>query len=302
MRAWREFLVDKTKRPDVLRFEADLEAEIILLHQDLEQGSYQHGGYERFVVSDPKRRVIHKAGVRDRLLHHATHRVLYPLADRRFIFDSYSSRLNKGTHAALRRFRSFAWRLSGNRTRPVWVLQADIRKFFHSVDHRALFRELVPYIGGDKRLAKLLRLIIESFQTAPGKGMPLGNLTSQLFSNIYLNPLDQFIKRHLRVKYYLRYADDLTFLSRRRDALERLLPPVSDFLEGKLWLKMHPDKLSLRPWHKGVDLLGFVSYPDRTIMRPATARRMLRRLAAAMPEDFLTRQNDLYARVKFEHL
>jgi retron-type reverse transcriptase len=300
LRAWEEFSFDKTKRMDVLRFEARLEQEVIALHDELINGSYKHGGYQRFVVSDPKRRVIHKAGVRDRLLHHAVHRIMYPHIDKRFIFDSFSSRDNKGTHAALKRFRLFAWKLSRNRTQTVWVLQMDIRKFFHSIDHGVLIDELKSYVGKDAMLMSLLESIIASFSVGDGKGMPLGNLTSQLFSNIYLNPLDQYIKRVLRAKYYIRYADDMTILSKNRMELEKLVPIISDYLEERLSVELHPNKLSIRPWHKGIDLLGFVSYPHKTIMRPSTERRMMKRLAFSTHGTFLMQQNAIYSRLKFE--
>ena len=296
--AWREFVKGKRKRADVLAFAADVEEALFRLHDELKQGTYRHGGYETFLVRDPKLRRIHKASVRDRLLHHAIHRVLYPHFDTRFIFDSYSSRKGKGAHAALKRFRDFAWRLSQNRTRVVWVLKADIRRFFDSVRHSELRALLEKNLPRDRKLHALLGEVIQSFNTLSGTGIPLGNLTSQLFSNVYLHPLDQFVKRELGVQHYIRYADDMIFLSADKDALEKTFSRVRDFLRDTLALELHPAKTELRKWQSGVDVLGFISYPSKTIMRPKTRKRMLRRLAGA--GDFEAQENALYSRMKFE--
>src|SRR3989338_7502486 len=145
--AWKEFLRGKKNKKDVQEFQLHLMDNILSLHQDLKNKTYKHGGYMAFNISDPKPRNIHKATVRDRLLHHATHRILYPYFDRKFIFDSYSCRLNKGTHKAINRFRSFAYKASRNHTRTCWVLQCDVKKFFASVDHRVSLDILKRYIS-----------------------------------------------------------------------------------------------------------------------------------------------------------
>lgn len=299
--AWREFSHDKKKKKDVLAFAPDTEEQIFLLHDELKDGRYRHGGYESFMVSDPKPRRIHKASVRDRLLHHAVHRVLYPYFDKIFIYDSYSSRKNKGTHVAIRRFRDFAWKLSRNRTRTVWVFKADVKKFFDSVNHAILASFLKSYLPSEPRLLSLLCEIIGSFHSQKEKGIPLGNLTSQLFSNIYLNHLDQFVKRELRVRYYIRYADDILILSPEEAHLKRMLVKIEDFINDELRLELHPAKIQIKKWHNGVDVLGFVSYPSRTVMRPKTLRRMVKRLVKTSNiSDFETQQNAIYARMKFE--
>lgn len=167
---------------------------VLSLHSDLVNSRYTHGGYSAFKIADPKPRDIHKASVRDRLLHHALYRKLYPFFDRLFISDSYSCRLGKGTHTAMNRFRAFAYKVSRNNTRTCWVLKCDIRKFFASIDHTVLKEILTVHIR-DTRLRELLGNIIESFSVATGKGLPLGNLTSQLLVNVYMNEFDQYIKR-----------------------------------------------------------------------------------------------------------
>lgn len=252
---------------------------IMNLHEDLEKGTYRHGQYHAFKISDPKPRDIHKATVRDRLVHHAIYRVLYSKFDRTWIADSYSCRNNKGTHRAMDRFKSFAGKVSRNHTRTAWVLKCDIRKFFASIDHEVLMNILRKYLADPRTLA-LLKDIIGSFQsTGPGKGLPLGNLTSQMLVNIYMNEFDQFVKHQMKTKHYIRYADDFVILSESRGELEDFIPQIQNFLEGRLKLSIHPDKLFLRTFSSGVDFLGWVHFPDHRVLRTASKKRMLRNLA-----------------------
>ena len=274
--AWSEFKKGKLKKQDVGHFALNAEEEIFALSHDLAQGDYRHSGYTHFVICDPKRRSVHKACVRDRLLHHAIFRVLEPIFDRGFICDSFSSRKGKGTHKAHERFRQFAWKLSRNNMRTVWTLKCDVRKFFDSVDHHVLLGLLAKKV--DQVTHSLLREIVTSFETSPGKGIPIGNLTSQLFSNIYLNEFDHFVKRTLRVKHYIRYADDFVLLSISREELISVVPLLQAFLNEQLTLKIHPDKIIIRKWRQGVDFLGYVMFPFHQVMRTKTKKRMLRKL------------------------
>lgn len=277
--AWHEFLRGKKNKIDVQAFEANLERNIAQLHAGLFLGTYRHGGYHAFKIADPKPRDIHKASVRDRLLHHAIYRILYPHFDRTFIADSYSCRYFKGTHRAMNRFRAFAYKVSRNHTRTCWVLKCDIRKFFASIDHVILLQLLEKKIA-DARVAALLRIVIESFHsTAQGKGLPLGNLTSQLLVNIYMNEFDQFAKHILKGKHYVRYADDFVFLSDSRHELAMLIPRIRTFLSDTLALDLHPDKLYLKTYASGIDFLGWIHFTDHRVLRTASKRRMLRTLA-----------------------
>lgn len=162
--AWREFIVGKKAKTDVQMFSRRLMDNIVSLHEELANQTYRHGGYVSFYVNDPKRRHIHKASVRDRLVHHAIYRILYPFFERTFINDSYSCRLDKGTHKAINRFRTAASKVSKNYTTNCWVLKCDIKKFFASIDHKILLKILDEYIP-DKNTVGLLKNIIESFST-----------------------------------------------------------------------------------------------------------------------------------------
>ena len=249
---------------------------IIALHQDLVNKIYKHSPYEAFSISDPKPRDIHKAKVRDRLLHHAICRVLCPFFDRTFIADSYSCRVNKGTHKSINRFRKFAYQASKNHTQTAWVLKCDIRKFFASIDQQIMLEIIKDYIP-DSELVSLVSEIINSFfSTEKWKGLPLGNLTSQLLVNIYMNKFDQFMKHKIKAKHYIRYSDDFVILSNDRKWLVSILPKIKDFLENELNLCPHPKKVSISTIASGVDFLGWVLFPDHRVVRTITKQRMFR--------------------------
>ena len=276
--AWAQFIKGKRLKHDVQLFGRHLISNLAELHDDLRDRHYRHGGYEGFTISDPKPRQIHKASVRDRVLHHAVYRMLYPEFDRTFIHDSYSCREDKGTHRAIGRFSVLGRRASGNHHRTCWVLQCDVRKFFASIDHGVLLFILEQYIP-DKNLLWLLGEIIGSFSSGQlGKGLPLGNLTSQLLVNVYMNEFDRYVKHTLKAKHYIRYADDFAFLSPDRSWLESLIPHVEGFLRDVLQLSLHPDKVTIRTIASGADFLGWIHFPDHRILRTTTKRRMLRRI------------------------
>jgi len=275
--AWQEFIRGKRRKRDVQVFSLNLMDNILSLHHDLANHTYNHGGYQAFNISDPKPRNIHKASVRDRLLHHAIYRKLYPFFDKTFTSDSFSCRLNKGTHKAINRFCSFGYIVGKNNTLTCWILKCDIRKFFANIDHDILKSILARYIP-DQDILWLLSKIIDSFNSKPGIGLPLGNLTSQLLVNIYMNEFDQFVKHKLRIKYYIRYADDFVVFSESSSYLEKLILEIQDYLEKRLKLILHPDKLFIKTLVGGIDFLGWVHFPDHRVLRTATKRRIIKRI------------------------
>jgi len=271
--SWQEFLNGKRKRTDIVLFSMNLMDNIFSLHNDLKNKIYKHSNYEAFKINDPKPRDIHKANVRDRLLHHAIYRILYPYFDKKFIYDSYSCRIEKGTHKAIYRFESFIRKVSKNNTKQCWVLKCDIKKFFASIDHNIL-KSILEKNTQDKDTLWLLNNIIDSFQ----KGLPLGNLTSQLLVNIYMNEFDQYVKHKLKIKYYIRYADDFVVLSEDKKYLENVLKQMKEFLENNLKLTMHPNKVFIKTIFSGVDFLGWVHFPKHRVLRTSTKKRMFRNL------------------------
>ena len=277
--AWREFLRRKRKRKDIELFSLNLMDNILSLNRELVNKTYRHGPYRAFKINDPKPRDIHKASVRDRLLHHAIYRILYPFFDPKFIFDSYSCRRAKGTHRAINRFRKYIYKVSQNHSRTARILKCAIRKFFANIDHVILL-DILKQQSVDADTVLLLSEVVGSFQTKdrPGVGLPLGNLTSQLLVNIYMNEFDQFMKRELKIKYYIRYADDFVILSENKSYLEKLLPNTANFLDKKLKLQLHPDKMFIKTIVSGVDFLGWVHFPHSRVPRTSTKNRMFRNL------------------------
>ena len=251
---------------------------IFKLHTDLKNKTYKHGSYKPFRISDPKPRDVHKASVTDRLLHHAIYRVLYPYFDRKFIYESYSCRNLKGTHRAINRFKYFVQKVSKNNTRTCCILKCDIKKFFANIDHETLKNILAKHIK-DRDVLWLFSKIIYSFDSGyVGVGLPLGNLTSQLLVNIYMNEFDYYVKRELKCKYYIRYADDFVILSADSAYLENLLPKISKFLLNNLKLQIHPNKVFIKTINSGLDFLGWVHFSHHRVLRTSTKRRMLNAL------------------------
>lgn len=275
--AWQNFRRGKCSRLDVLSFERNLEENIFNLQGLLKTQRYKHGAYEPFTICDPKQRQINKATVQDRLIHQLVVSGIEPLFERSFIHDSYSCRKNKGTHAAVSRLQSLLRKASKNNTQPVYALKLDIHRFFASVDHQVLTVFLRKKIADPKTLW-LLGEIVGSHSVTPGKGMPLGNLTSQLFANVYMHELDWFVKNQLRIRYYLRYCDDFTIVSNDRNELLSLIEPITNFLNQNLGLRIHPQKIVLRSWNQGIDFLGYVLKPHCTLLRTKTKKRMMTRV------------------------
>lgn len=277
--AWNEFRGGKRKKRDVGEFEFHLEDHIFRLHRELVSKTYVHDPYRDFFVADPKRRHIHKASVRDRVLHQAVFRGLYQMFDKDFIYDSYSSRNKKGTHAGVARLTRACRKATANWRKPAYVLKCDVRKFFDSIDHKVL-RELLVRKISDTDLLWLIDIILASFEKekGSGKGLPLGNVTSQLFANVYLNELDQFVKHALKAKYYFRYCDDFVLVHFDKNFLENALEKIGVFLTERLLLELHPNKVEIRKIRQGVDFLGYVVLPHATVIRTSTRRRVFRKI------------------------
>lgn len=288
--AWDIFKHDKRNKPDVEEFGKDVERELFALERELREKTYRPGLYRTFWIHDPKLRRINKATVRDRVLHHAMFRVLNPIFEPTFIYGSFSCRVRKGTHKGVEYLADCLRKVSRNNTSPCFALKCDVRKFFDSINHEVLFSILKKRIRDEDTL-RLLREIIDSYATSvparsaggggekcSKKGVPIGNLTSQLFANVYMNELDQFVKHTLRVKYYARYTDDFVILSDDRTYLETLVPRIENFLQTCLSLSLHPDKVSIRKYRQGIDFLGYVALPNHVVLRSSTQRRIYRKV------------------------
>jgi retron-type reverse transcriptase len=280
--AWDKFSRDKKKKRDVCEFEWKLEENIFQLHRNLLNKQYKHGVYTSFYINDPKQRHIHKATVIDRMFHHAVFNVLNPIFEPSFIAHSFSCRIDKGTHKGVETLGKIVRRISHNAHKPCFALKCDIRKFFDTIDHTILTNLLVKRIK-DTETMEILKEIIESFKSEysnlfQAKGVPIGNLTSQLFANVYLNEFDQFVKHRLKIKNYIRYTDDFIIVSDDKHFLTNLIEPIRKFLNDYLALELHPKKVTICKLHRGIDFLGYVTFSYHRLLRTKTKKRILRKL------------------------
>jgi retron-type reverse transcriptase len=282
-KSWDLFRRGKRHKLEVQIFERHREDNIFALQEELRALSYVHGPYTQFDVFDPKRRHISAACVKDRLVHQLVYGLLYELFDKKFIFHSFASRLGKGTHAGSLCLSNMIRKVGRNDSRHCFSLKMDISRFFDNID-LPILKHLIRQVISDEKLLVIIDIIIDSFQTSATKkiGVPLGNLTSQLFSNIYLHELDMFVKHHLKQKFYLRYCDDFIFLSHNASELKALLPVIESFLRDSLKLELHPKKIISRSARHGIDFLGYLHFPHHRLMRPVTKRRMIRKLNTSL--------------------
>ncbi|OGY24553.1 MAG: hypothetical protein A2Y57_03315 [Candidatus Woykebacteria bacterium RBG_13_40_7b] len=287
--AWSEFKKGKRNKLDVGCFERHLEDNIFELYQDLVSKTYKHSSYTGFYIHDPKVRHIHKAVVRDRIVHHALFKILNPIFEPTFVSDSFSCREGYGTHKAFEKLVRYSRKVSRNYTKTCWALKCDIRKFFDSVDHGVLLGIIEEKVK-DHNLIWLIREIISSYQSncqytsilvigSDRVGIPIGNLTSQLFANVYLKELDQFVKHELKVKYHLRYADDFILLHQDKNTLFQSIDKLKFFLVNRLKLSLHPSKISLRKLAWGIDFVGYVALPYHQVLRTKLKQRVFRKIA-----------------------
>lgn len=282
----------RTKRNSInqLRFEADLESNLVALHRDLASGNYTIGRSIAFVVTRPKIREVWAAEFRDRVVHHVIYAAMCDRFHRRFIRDSYACIPGRGTHDGLRRVAGFARSVTRNWTRPAFFLKADVANFFNSIDHRILVGLVDPYVQEewlrtlihqvalhDPRPGAVMRSPSSLFARVPrhksllhapaGKGLPIGNLTSQFFANLYLNELDQHAKHRLKVQHYGRYVDDMVLFHEDPGVLNTWYTQIDHFLTSRLALRLHPSKKHLNRADAGIDFTGFIIKPGRTYLR-----------------------------------
>ena len=241
-RAFQKARSGKTLKLYVIEFEQHLKENLQKLQVELFFQTYKPRPLETFILRDPKTRKISKSDFRDRVVHHAICNVIEPLFEKSFVFDSYANRKSKGTLKAIQRFEYFFGIFSRGFTKPCYILKADIRHYFDTVDHSILLTILSKKIQ-DRHVLWLIQIILSNHQTGNhGKGMPLGNLTSQFFANVFLNELDQYVKHILKAKYYLRYVDDFVILNHDRRILEEHLFRINLFVQEQLNLQLHPEK------------------------------------------------------------
>lgn len=288
--AYLEARKGKRYRNEILYFTNNLEENLIDIQRDLVHKTYKVGKYKEFFVHDPKKRLIMALPFRDRVVQWAIYRILNPLFDRRYIIDSYACRVGYGAHRAIDRLQYWLRYLS-RRHDKIYALKLDISKYFYRVDHNILI-SILRRIIADEDLLWLLETIIRTEDSKfgiqlgdhnftkerlCGVGMPIGNLTSQMFANLYLNELDQHVKHRLKVRYYARYMDDMIIFHQDKQYLWWLKDEIGAFVENKLHLSLN-NKTSIDTTNQGVDFCGYRVWPTHKKLRKTTALKMKKRL------------------------
>ncbi len=258
-------------------FNFSLEREIDRLHKELLNKTYCHGKYRLFTIYDPKKRKIAAAPFKDRVVHHAVHDVIEPIIDKTFIYDSYACRKDKGTHMAVDRAQRF---LRANK----FCFHGDIKRYFPSIN-RCILKKILLMRIDDKDLLWLLGKIIDSAALLPYLssqpdeiGLPIGNLTSQFFANLYLNEMDYFIKFNLRIRYYLRYMDDFLIFSNEKAELSEIKEKIRRFLNDRLELRLHEEKSQIYSTSGGIKFLGFRLFFEYRRISSENLRRFRKRI------------------------
>jgi RNA-directed DNA polymerase len=272
----------KRYRDEILKFGFNLEENLLKLQEELLNQSYQHGGYREFIVCDSKKRKIKAAPFRDRVVHHALCNVIESIFDKGFIFDSYACREGKGTHKAVKRLEKFLKSISDRahralKNKKIYCLECDISKYFDSINHEILLKIIEKKIADKNTLWLIREILSSSYEKGPWTGIPIGNLTSQLFANVYLNELDQFAKHTLKMGYYIRYMDDFLVLDFDKKKLHKIKKQIRAFLRNKLKLELHPKKANIFPTNKGIDFLGYQVFNTYRLLRKSTVQRFIKR-------------------------
>lgn len=288
----------KSKKDYVVKFESDLINNLRELQKELINKTYSPSNLKKFIIRDPKTRTIHSSVFKDRIVHHAIVNILNPIYEKVFIHDSFASRKDKGSHEAVKRFELFLRKVSSNgkliknsynnNSITGYVLKADFRHYFDSVNHKVLINILRKKIA-DEDLIWLIKKVLENFEIEKGIGMPLGNYTSQFFANVYLNELDYYVKHVLRAKYYIRYVDDFVILHKNKEILEYFLEHINNFLPC-LKIKLHPDKTAIYPLRNGTTFLGYRVFYYYKLLRRRNIRYFLKKLKNNL---FLYKNNEI---------
>lgn len=301
----------KTKRNTInaLKFEYNLKRNISLLLKELETKIYKPGRSICFVVKNPSPREIFAAGFRDRVVHHLLIREIEAIGEKNFIYDTFSCRKNKGTHLAVKRLKSFIRKTTENYKRKAFYLQLDISGFFMAINHDILYSIFKNLILKQNRpcqwkddilwLAKAIifhkptdNYIVKSqpflfnlipkrkslFGSAENKGLPIGNYSSQFFANLYLNKLDQFIKREIGCKHYVRYVDDFILLEKNKEKLGNLENKIDKFLKSNLDLKLNLGKTKFLSVSRGIDFLGYFIKSGYVLAKQSVVKRLKNKL------------------------
>jgi len=269
--AYKKARKHKTKKDYVIKFERDLIKNLLQLQSELKNQSYKPEPLKTFILRDPKTRKISKSAFPDRVVYHALFKVIEQIFDKSFIYDSCANRKGKGNLFALKRFDLFKRGVTCNLRREAFCFKADIKHYFDEVEHKVLIRIIKRKIKDEKVIWLINQILVNGFTE---KGMPLGNLTSQFFANVYLNELDYFVKHKLKAKYYIRYVDDFVILHSSKEKLEKWKEEINNFLKKELKLELHPEKSKIIFLSRGVDFVGFRNFYYYRLLRKRNIRKI----------------------------
>jgi RNA-directed DNA polymerase len=261
----------KTYAQSVEDYRRHFEANLLGLREEILTGLVDVGDYHYFKVYEPKERQICAAAFQEQVLHHALMNVCHPYFERHLVAESFASRKGKGTYAALDRAKKW----SCNRK---WFLKLDVRKFFESV-HHGVVREQLGGLFKDRKVMEIFSKILDSYEASPGRGLPIGNLTSQYFANHYLSGLDHFIKERLRIKSFVRYMDDMILWSDEKSELEAANEAIQNYVETILKCALKP--VQLNKTSQGVPFLGYLVKPYHVRLLGTSKRRFVRKFELA---------------------
>jgi RNA-directed DNA polymerase len=273
---------NKRHKKDVIEFEVDLSSNLWALYDELASETYMITGYNRFIIYEPKQREIQALSYRDRIVQHALcDNYLYPFLTKRLVYDNAACQKGKGTDFAQKRLECFMRKFYKSSGTDGYMLKSDICHYFPSIDHEHLKSRLCKIIE-DKKVMSLIEMIIDSFNSETGKGLPMGNQTSQMFALYYLDPLDRLIKERLHIKYYTRYMDDCILIHDDKRYLKYCLSKMEEMVEDELFLEFN-NKTQIFPLKNGVDYLGFHFYITDTgkvikKLRQSSKKRFKRRI------------------------
>lgn len=273
--AYRKTRKRKRYRRKLQKFELNFEDRLIDIQKRLKTGRYRPKQYHQFLVYEPKLRQVSAPAFIDRVVHHAIINIIEPLFDHQFISNTFACRKKKGTHACMLQTAKCYQRLI-KKCPILYVLKCDIKSYFASINHFILIKFLTQTISCPKTL-NLLKTIINSYEDLPDCGIPIGNLTSQLFANIYLHPLDLYVTKTINEKNYCRYMDDFLILSPNKDYLICLRKKIQKFLQRNLNLRLHPRKANIFRGDRGLDFVGYFIKPDSITLRKKTLRHYKKR-------------------------
>jgi retron-type reverse transcriptase len=262
--------------PEFMRFEKNRYSNLVNIMDEVQDMTYKVGDYSYFVVFEPKRREIMKLPAKDRIVQHMWYSIVNPIIDTKLYDHTYACRRNYGLHKCSETLHSWIYKECIINGKKMWAIKGDIKSYFKTIDHNILKNQIMRFIGDNKALDLTFKFIDSNGNLPNGVGIPVGNLTSQLFANIYGNILDEFVKHELRCEYYARYMDDFAIALDDYHSLESILIEIAQFMFENMRMTLNPKTTIVYINNNGLDFIGFRHFPEYTIPRKSSYKRLCR--------------------------